>query len=480
MTRETKRSEAMTRRQALRAAAALSAGGLVSRMGLERIARAAAAHDSARRFVFCYFPGGWDQLLFLDPRDPGAQGGRYDDSNRATTLTETRYSTLEGHNGFGARVVRAGKNLSFGPAVEKPSLAVPKLSQHAERIAIIRGLNMGTLGHEVGYRYFLTAKFPVGNSARGTSVATELAAQMRSRVPLPVVSLRVESYNETEPGQYGAMRVDSLDDLLLVLERGKEYLERDAVEDALADYAKQGQPCEVNVYDRRGLLTRMRDADATARSTLASKLADRFRFATSTDAASEAIRLHYGLAKGDANSPGARAAFAAQAIKQGVAQCVSVMIGNGTDTHFAGNPQHADALYPGVAAFAALLDDLARSDAPPELQRLGGDKWIDHTTLLAFSEFSRTALFNQFGGRDHNLCSSCLLAGAGIVGDQVVGASGEVGMGPGRYDWAQRRVAAAGGENIKPEHVAATLLACAGLDVSVIRDPPLWTLVASK
>jgi len=463
----------------LRSVLTLTAAGFASRLGFPELARAAAQASSTRRFVFCYFPGGWDQLLFLDPRDTEANQKRFDDENRSTNLTETRYGTLDGYNGFSSRLVTAG-NLVFGPATEKVNSSAPKITKYYQKIAIVRGINMGTLGHEVGYRYFLTAKFPLGSTARGTSLATEAAAQMQSTVPLPSLSLRVETYNEHRPGQYSSMRVDSLDDLLMVLERGKDMLERDPVEDALSEYAKTGAPCAVDVYDRRGLLTRMRGSDATARATLASKLADKFRFTTGNDPASAAIRQQYGLNRGEAGSPGARAAFAAQAIKQQVAQCVSVAIGTGTDTHFTGNVGHADLLYPGITALAALIDDLAKSPAPPELARLGGDTWLDHTTLLAFSEFSRTPMFNQFGGRDHHLTSSCLLAGAGIAGNQIAGASGDVGMGPGRYDFRTRQTITNGGENIKPEHVAATLLASAGLDPggALIREEPIRALIA--
>lgn len=466
------------RRQLLRASFVAAGAALAHRFGLARIAQAAVPRATTRRFIFCYFPGGWDQLLFLDPRDPRAEGGRYDDSNRATTLTETRYGLLDGYNGFASQVIRAG-NLTFGPATEKPALMVPKLSQFYERIAIVRGINMATLAHEVGYRYFLTGKFPAGNNARGTSIPTEAAAQMGASTPLPVLALRIEAYNDRQPGQYNALRVDSVDDLLLVLNRGQQYLERDSVEEALDEYARRGAPCEVNVYDRRGILTRMREADATGREILRRGLASRFGFITGTDENSTAVRTQYGFARGDGNAPGARAAFAAQAIKQGVAQCVSVTIGNGTDTHFSPNTDHADRLYPGIAALAALIDDLSRSDAPEELQRVGGRKWIDHTTIFAFSEFARTPLFNQFGGRDHHLASSCLIAGAGIVGNQVVGASGEVGMGPGRYDFAARRPAPTG-ENIMPEHIAATLLASAGLDYSITRVRPLSALIPGE
>src|SRR5262245_47946844 len=138
----------ISRRALLRATFAVTAAGAASRMGFSAVAQAA-ARTSTRRFVFCYFPGGWDQLLFLDPRDPEGENRKYDDANRSTTLTETRYPTLEGHNGFGSKVIKAG-NLTFGPATEKPNANVPKLSKHHPRIAIVRGLNMGTLGHEVG------------------------------------------------------------------------------------------------------------------------------------------------------------------------------------------------------------------------------------------------------------------------------------------------------------------------------------------
>jgi uncharacterized protein (DUF1501 family) len=156
------------------------------------------------------------------------------------------------------------------------------------------------------------------------------------------------------------------------------------------------------------------------------------------------------------------------------------MIGNGTDTHGAGNPQHADLLYPGIAALAALIDDLATSDALPALQKKGGTKWLDHTTIVAFSEFARTPLFNPFGGRDHSLCNSCLIAGAGIVGNQVVGASGEVGMGPDRYDFQAGKTVPEGGENIAPEHIASTLLASAGLDATILRSRPIPALLPSR
>lgn len=458
------------RRKMLTTVAGAVGSASVGFFGFEQLARANLPVPSGRAFIFCYFPGGWDQLLFLDPRDPTT----FPDADRSVNLFETRYNDLEGSNGFSGQLVRPAdpsSPLAFGPAAAKPADMV-KITDFADRIAIVRGMNMNTLGHEVGYRYFLTGKFPVGTSARGNSVATEIVAQMVPRRPIPNVALRVESYNESHAGSASALRVDTLDDLLLVLAPSR-YQERDVVERALADYGQRVGPCDPEVYDRRGLFTAMRGARAQADSIVQSRLAQYFQFVTGTDENSQAVRRRYRLSVGDASSPAARAALAAQSIKTGVAQVASVMIGNSTDTHFVGNTGHAPALYTGVSAFTSLLDDL-RSSPHPE-----GGTFLDHTTVLGFSEFSRTPMFNNYGGRDHHLTGSCILAGAGIRGNTVVGASSNVGMAPSRYDFA-RGVISPTGENIQPEHIAATLLASAGLDPYITRVNPIQALLAPR
>ncbi len=169
--------------------------------------------------------------------------------------------------------------------------------------------------------------------------------------------------------------------------------------------------------------------------------------------------------------PAARAAAAVQAIKSGMTQVASLMIGVGTDTHFVGNQGHAPLLYQGIRALTCMLDDL-RSTPHDD-----GGTMLDHTTILAFSEFSRTPMYNNFGGRDHHITGSCMLAGAGIRGNTVVGASSNLGMGPMRYDFRTDRVSEAG-VTIQPEHIAATLLASAGLDPYVTRVDPIRALLA--
>jgi uncharacterized protein (DUF1501 family) len=453
----------LTRRQVLAATSAAIGSAAVGRFGFTRLAEASLPPASGRAFIFCYFPGGWDQLLFLDPRDPRD----FPDSERARTNIETRYNDLEGFSGFSSQLVRPrdpSSPLVFGPAAAKPNDA-RKITDFADRMAIVRGINMNTLGHEVGYRYFLTTKFPSGNAARGTNIATEIVGQMVPRRPLPNLSLRVESYNDRHPGSASAIRVDSINDLLLLL-RPSSYQERDVVEDALVDYGQRVGPCTAEVADRRGLYTAMRRARSQADQIVRERLASTFEFVTATTPEAMELRTRYNFALGDAGSTGARACAAAQAIKSGMTQVVSVTIGVGTDTHFVGNQGHAPLLYQGISALVAMLSDLERTPHPQ------GGNFLDHTTVMCFSEFSRTPLFNNFNGRDHHISNSCLLVGAGIRGHTVVGATSNVGMGPMRWDIRNNRPSDTG-EQILPEHIAATLLASAGLDYYVTRVEPL-------
>src|SRR5262249_51875061 len=76
-------------------------------------------------------------------------------------------------------------------------------------------------------------------------------------------------------------------------------------------------------------------------------------------------------------------------------------------------------LPPTHAAFAALLDDLAE----------GG--LLDETLVLLMGEFGRTPRFNSNGGRDHwPSCFSVVLAGGGVKGGRVHGASDKIGAYP--------------------------------------------------
>jgi hypothetical protein len=92
--------------------------------------------------------------------------------------------------------------------------------------------------------------------------------------------------------------------------------------------------------------------------------------------------------------------------------------GQGYDSHSVPpNPPHLDwlkheLLPPTDMGFSALVEDLT------------GRGLLDETLVVMMGEFGRTPRFNRHGGRDHwSRCYSIVLAGGGIAGGRVHGAS---------------------------------------------------------
>jgi hypothetical protein len=90
------------------------------------------------------------------------------------------------------------------------------------------------------------------------------------------------------------------------------------------------------------------------------------------------------------------------------------------DTHTDNFPRLRDRLVPPMEqAFAALLDDL------------DGRGLLDSTLVIWMGDFGRTPLINNTAGRDHwPHCYSMVLAGGGIRGGQLIGASDRDGAYP--------------------------------------------------
>ena len=111
------------------------------------------------------------------------------------------------------------------------------------------------------------------------------------------------------------------------------------------------------------------------------------------------------------------------------------------DAHADVFPRHKDDLLPPAdRAFAALIDDLTDRGL------------LDSTLVIALGEFGRTPKINAQAGRDHwPYCYSAVLAGGGVRGGTVYGASDKIGAYPDR-------------DGVSPGDLAATLLWRFGLD----------------
>ncbi len=455
--------ECHPRRGFLKAAAGFSGSAILGGLPFQKFAQAADLAPPDRCFVFAYFSGGWDQLLALDPRDP--------DVFTADRIADTRifpaYSLINDAS-YSDRPVVPDPKPGVGPSKIAFGPAIGRLAQHYDLMTVIRGINMTTLGHDVGYRYFLTGKSPVGSAARGSSTATEIVGQMKPRVPIPSVAYGVESYNDRYAGSANALRVSSSRDLILTLSPSTVALDSE-IEKQLVDWKGKRVTCESQLYDSRGLVTSYNGSRSQMQTVLQSQLDRAFRFELPEN---EQVRGTYNLpAFAPYDNAAGRAALVATALKRGISQCVSVNLAGGLDTHFGTQLSHANNLRTGFNALAALVDDLRASRHP------SGGNFMDHTTIMVFSEFARTPLLNNLGGRDHHLCSSCLIMGAGFKHNVTFGKSGDIGMAPGVVDY-QTGLPRPDGRNIFPDEIIATILASAKLDYSITRTEPLRALLA--
>jgi hypothetical protein len=154
--------------------------------------------------------------------------------------------------------------MQFGPAIGR-------MADHYDKLAVVRGIHMNTVAHEVGFRYFLTGKRPVGSAARGSSTATEIVGQMMPKVPVPSIAYGIESYNDRYPGFANALRVSRANDLILTLSPSTTTLDAE-IEKQLIDLRGNTVTCESQLYDTRGLVGQYREAREQMNEVMGSQL----------------------------------------------------------------------------------------------------------------------------------------------------------------------------------------------------------------
>ncbi len=459
--RRTPRKLALSRRALL-----AGLGGTVMMDGFfgTRHASAEVDPDNAPLLVLCEFANGWDTLLCLDPRSQTLfgepSGGIYTGFERITdAATQT---TLDNTGGTG--IVRPnGCAVDYGPTMEKLA------QEHWEELCVVRGVNMGTLTHEVGRRFFLTGKFPRGLAASGSSLETAWAASsgLLDRFKIPnLVTGGAETYNEGMDPNASGLSVPSFAEMQQVLRPLNQSLALPgSVEQAAAKLYADGGCYEAQVDGRQALSNHV-SAWQTAQALANGGLFTHFDFKPNPPVDSQLAELYATFGADPANpsaalagKPAGQAALAAQALVNGISQVVLVRIASVTDAHFDDDwtANHPQRQRQGFDAVSDLITYLKATLDPK------GKPYWDRTTLLCFSEFARTPRINATGGRDHHLASACLVAGNGIKGNHVVGATKDSNYDSRPVDLATGAPADEVGHLIKPPDVHATLLSAAGL-----------------
>lgn len=421
-------------------AGACATCGLAGASALVPFQRLLADPLPERRFVGFYFSGGWDVLSHADARDPSRRYGS--ELNVGTDLLPPEFQDP-------ITVSLGGREVLWGAAMRE-------LVRHAEVATIFRGVNMNTVAHPTGRAYVNTFIPPAGVAAKGDSLGTRMSsAARRDDLVLPSVSVGMPAYNLAfgpELTGLGLSRVTEVRDLLRPL--GPTF--DDDVAALLAQAREESGSCLGPAYTRDRPDAQLAEARERVQA-----LFDRGLDAELDLTQQPALRTRYGFTNGaDSRDPRVRAAITHQLLATGLTRTVAATLVDGIDSHQNWGDVHPQRLKVGFDAMAVLIDDLRETD--PNLE---------HTTVIAFSEFARTPRINGTSGRDHWFANSFLVFG-GNLKRGVFGETVEETLGLRAVDAVTGR-AAEDGVVIRPEHIGATLAAAAGIDPEPFRTTVL-------
>jgi hypothetical protein len=369
---------------------------------------------------------------------------------------------------------------------------LPELAKRSHQYALVRSLTHPSNDHSAANHIMLTGRsdLPLGfdpNRPKETdypSIAAVAGAVLPARNNLPPAIVLpdkiVHRTGRTLPGQFGGQMGKNHDPWFLEMSpyhplhygAYPDYLfhhETGAIHDSSLHFQAphlslpQGLD-EERVLNRVALRDSLEKQSRFYANAVEDAGFDYYRQAAISLLTNGAVHDAFDLSKADPkwldrygrNSFGWSLLMARQLIEAGVS-LIQVNLGNNEswDTHQAAFPNLKNYLLPPMdRAVSALLDDLDSRGL------------LDETLVVMASEFGRTPRVTmlpgaKLPGRDHwGGCQSILLAGGGVRGGAVIGASDRIGAYP--AESAQR-----------PENLAATIYESLGLPRNAEWHDPL-------
>lgn len=339
-------------------------------------------------FIFIHAGGGWDVMLWADPRTERIGLIEHPDTSNTITSGLTHWRPV----GATFEPLTSSTGLRLGPAIGR-------LYDHRDRLTVINGLAMNTVSHDDGATFSTTGRHRIGGAAPESSIDVLLASERGSEQLMPSVAIRFPSTyaGRLLDSRAVPLRVNSIDAVTRSFARSRAYLsnaDRDDIAALLTDEARglAFESTHPQVFDE---LASQHDAmPALISGDLATALGARQLQAAYP-------QFEYRGFHGDANTS---AAFVVEALKRNLVRCVGFGLG-GFDTHGANHRQHALRMQELFGTIAALLELLDRTPHPTR----SGTKLSDVTHILVVSEFCRTPQINPNGGRDHYPNNSALV-----------------------------------------------------------------------
>jgi hypothetical protein len=361
-----------------------------------------------------------------------------------------------------------------------PGIAVgeylPRVAKIMDRLAIVRSMHHPMRNHNAAAAEALTGRTPAGgdqellaDEARsfptlGSSISYALGSQAHV---LPYVALPYTIYNVVQlPGQTPGFLGGAYDRFQVSGNPNAPDFRISALEPPPNRQAAE-------LVSREELLHRL---DALPGSGPFSKMRGYQERALAL-ISSDSVRKSFDIGKEEPKTRdrygrhllGQSLLLARRLVEAGV-NFVTVFDGqtNGQDANWDSHqtifPRHRQLIPPADEGFSALIEDLAARGM------------LDSTLVVAMGEFGRTPKINNAAGRDHwPDCYSVVLAGGGIRGGQVYGASDKIGAYPDR-------------DPVTPGDLTATILWRFGIDaaremqdqtgrpIRLSDGQPLWSL----
>lgn len=373
----------------------MKALGGVAMLGPPLTSALAAEPESDQFFVFIHARGGWDITLFSDPRHEAI--GLVDPPSTANTASQRlrhwRHATLEGGTRTFEPLQPPGSDHVFGPAIGD-------LYDLHDRLTVINGVAMNTVGHRDGTAYAITGSHLRGAEPVAPSIDTMVANVLGREQLLPTVSMVFLStfIGEDLDPRVVPIRTNSLSRLALSLRRSALQMPSDdaaAVTALLSEEAAALAEDAVQTTALRGLTEQYRALGRVLEDELSS---------TFDHQALVRAYPRFNHAGPHQGRSAVNAAFAVDAMKNNLVRCVSFAL-DGLDTHRADYRGHGENLQEIFDIVAALVHEL---DATPHPSR-PADRLSEHTHIMVLSEFARTPSINANKGRDHWPSNSALI-----------------------------------------------------------------------
>ncbi|MCH2210948.1 MAG: DUF1501 domain-containing protein [Fuerstiella sp.] len=351
---------------------------------------------------------------------------------------------------------------------------LPWLAEHADKYAIVRSVNHADSDHISASHDLLTGNtYPrVSNfiTARRTdhphigAVLAKLKPQARDLPPYVQLPCLLKSNSgKVITGQYGGFLGKRYDPFIIDAVPNKEPTEDPEFtqfvprsmqfEDGHTSVRLDGVRNLVETLDSRarelGQSLAARELDSLKQQAFSLLCSERVRNAFDLSAEEPQLRDRYGQ-----HTFGQEVLFARRLVEVGV-PLVTVYWRNGPprtdigwDNHINNFPNLKNWQLPPVdRAFSALLEDLSQRGL------------LDETLVVWMGEFGRSPRIDSRGGRNHwPRVFSVVMAGGGIRGGQVYGASDEIGAYPKDYP-------------VSPHDIGATIFHLLGIDTNqMLRD----------